>query len=83
MGAVSDRDSGGWVTTELERNLQLCIDEKTAKMSAIRTKYAEWWLLLVDHINYGVEDALQVPPHDWDRIILVSPFDHTQAFEVE
>jgi hypothetical protein len=79
----SDYDSGGWVISELERNLRLCIDEKTAKMSAIRTKYTEWWLLLVDHINYGVEETLQIPPHDWDRIILVSPEDHTRAFDVK
>jgi hypothetical protein len=52
-------------------------------MSGIRTKYAEWWLVLIDHINYGGKEVLQVPPHNWDKIILINPHDHTQAFEVK
>ena len=80
MSGRSDEDSGGWVISELERNLQLCIDEKTAKVSAIRTKYTDWWLALIDHINYGGEEAIQIPPHDWDKIVLINPLDHTKAF---
>jgi hypothetical protein len=82
MAGCSDHDSGGWVIPELERNLKICIDEKTAKVSGIRTKYAEWWLALIDHINYGAKEAIQIPPHDWDKIILINPLNHTQAFEV-
>ena len=52
MGGRSDLDSGGWVIPELERNLKICIDEKTAKVSAIRGRYSELWLALIDHINY-------------------------------
>ena len=73
MGGRSDYDSGGWVIPELERNLKICIDEKTVKVSGIRTKYPEWWLALIDLINYGREEAIQVPPHDWDKIILINP----------
>lgn len=83
MGGVSDSDSGGWVIPELERNLKICIDHKTKKISGIRAKYPEWWLVLIDHINYGIEEALHVPPHNWDKIVLISPLDHTQAFEVK
>jgi hypothetical protein len=83
MGGRSDYDTGGWVIPELERNLKICIDDKTAKMSGIRGKYAEWWLVLIDHINYGAEEALPVPPHNWDKIILINPQDHTQAYEVK
>ncbi len=82
LSGGTDGDSGGWVIPELERNLRLCIEEKTEKMSSIRGKYQKWWLVLIDHINYGSEEVLQIPPHDWDKIILVSPLDHTQAFEV-
>jgi hypothetical protein len=79
MGGSNDGDTGGMVVPELERNLKICIDEKTAKVSAIRWKYPEWWLVLIDRISYGAEDALQVPSHTWDKIVLINPLDHTQA----
>ena len=82
MGGRSDFDSGGWVIPELERNLKICIDEKTAKVAAIRGKYSEWWLALIDRINYGAEEAIRVPPHNWDKIILINPLDPTKAFEI-
>jgi hypothetical protein len=82
MGGRTDFDSGGWVIPELERNLKICIDDKTAKVSAIRGKYSEWWLALIDHINYGADKAIRVPPHNWDKIILINPLDPTKAFEI-
>jgi hypothetical protein len=36
MGGATDRDAGGWVIPELERNVQICINEKSAKISMIR-----------------------------------------------
>ncbi len=82
MGGRFDRDAGGWLIPELERNLRICIDEKTAKVSAIRSKYPEWWLVLIDHINYGEQETIQTPPHDWDKIVLIDPLSHTQALEL-
>jgi hypothetical protein len=82
MAGYSDFDSGGWVISELERNLKICIDENTQKISAIRAKYAEWWLVLIDRINYGEIETIQVPPHTWDKIILVDPRAPAKAFEV-
>ena len=52
-------------------------------MSAIRSKYSEWWLVLIDHIGYETKEALTVPFHDWDKIILIDPQDHTRAFELD
>lgn len=54
LGSRVDADSGGWRLAELERNLGLCIAEKTAKVAAYRARYPEWWLLLVDQIGYGL-----------------------------
>jgi hypothetical protein len=82
MGGCIDRDSGGWLVPELERNLRICIDEKSIKTSAIRTKYPEWWLVLIDHINYGGKEAIHIPPSNWDKIVLIDPLDHTQAHEL-
>jgi hypothetical protein len=82
MGGHSDYDSGGWIIPELERNLKICIDEKSMKIVSIRGKYPEWWLALIDLINFGGEEAIHVPPHNWDKIVLINPLDPTKAFEV-
>jgi len=79
---MGGRRSSYWVVPELERNLKICIDEKTLKTSAIREKYPEWWLVLIDRINFGDKEALQVSDHNWDKIILIDPDDHTRAFVV-
>ena|SRR6185437_8711310 len=88
MAGCEDRDSGGWVIPELERNLQICIDEKAEKLETFRItypdKHPEWWLVFSDHISYGTkpEESLRLQRHNWDKIILVDPMDHTRAFEV-
>lgn len=89
VAVTSDEDSGGWVFEELERNLRLCIDEKTAKIQGVRDRYPEWWLLLIDHVAYGLSeyDRAQFKgsvsiPHSWDKVILVNPLDHTHYFEL-
>lgn len=50
-----DHDSGGWVIGELERNLRISIKEKAHKIKPYRSKYKKWWLVLVDHIDLGVD----------------------------
>lgn len=88
IAGCEDRDSGGWVIPELERNLQICIDEKTEKLETFRTtcpdKYPEWWLVLSDQINHGTkqEESLRIQRRNWDKIILVDPMDPTRAFEI-
>ena len=85
-----DWDSGGWMLSELERNLRLCIDEKTKKRNKNANQYyPKWWLILSDHIGYGLNSyqtkvnfAIRHPfPYDWEKIILLNPLDHTRAFE--
>jgi hypothetical protein len=88
-GGYHDDDSGGWVLAETQRNLRLCIEEKTRKIAPFRHKYREWWLVLIDRIGYGVSDCdrdlfrehLKLE-HDWDRIALVNPLDPRSAFEL-
>jgi hypothetical protein len=89
LGGCVDRDSGGWVLPELERNLRICVAEKSRKVSRVRAKYPEWWLLLVDHIGHGLSkvDREQFRQqlrmiHDWDKIILVDPLNPKRAFEL-
>ena len=89
--ASSDDDSGGWVMAEVEKNLRLCLSVKEQKIAPYRDKYPEWWLVLPDHINYGMglEDRevfrAEVMPsiqHAFDKIILIDPRDHSRVFEV-
>jgi hypothetical protein len=88
-GGYCDDDSGGWVLAETQRNLRLCVEEKTRKVAPFRHKYREWWLVLIDRIGYGVDDCdrdlfrehLRIE-HDWDRIVLVNPLAPQSAFEL-
>jgi hypothetical protein len=80
MGGATDRDAGGWVIPELERNVQICISEKSAKISAIRSKYPEWWLVLIDHINHGREKVINVRRDGWNKIVLLDPLNPTRAW---
>ncbi len=89
MAGRSDRESGGWLIAEIEKNLRICISEKTAKIAKVRSKYPEWWLVLVDHIGYGLDDFDRTQfqdqvsiLHDWKKIILLDPHDHARAFEI-
>lgn len=79
MGSF-DRDSGGFELPEMAKNILICINEKTQKVSDYRDKYKEWWLILVDYIAYGLNESDQVElrsmvevPRTWDRIVLVNP----------
>lgn len=90
LGASSDDDSGGWVMSEVERNLRFCIAEKERKIKPFRSKYSEWWLVLADHIDYGMEEEdrpifrSEVMPrisHSFTKIVLIDPRDWRRAFE--
>jgi hypothetical protein len=72
MAANTDSDAGGWAIPELEKNLRLCIAEKTGKVEAYRNKYPEWWLIFVDFVMGGTQEPAQVK-HDWDKVIMIHP----------
>ncbi len=90
LGGYSDCDEGGFLVTDVIRNLRLCIAEKTKKVSRVRHKYSEWWLVLEDRIGYGALDADDVqavraelgPIEGFARVVLVNPLRPTQGLEV-
>ena len=89
FGGYSDRQTTGYVIHEIEVNLRLCIEEKTRKVAAMRHKYPEWWLVLPDHIGWGLDEFDQESfrkqvslIHSFDRVILLDPRDHTRAFKI-
>jgi hypothetical protein len=89
FGGYSDQDSGGWVFSETQKNLRICITEKTNKIARFRGKYETWWLILIDLIGYGVEDCDRTLfrghlaiDHEWNKIILLNPLDPQSAYEL-
>lgn len=56
-GGVQDYDSGGFVLAEMERNIKLVLPEKEERIKEFYQKYNSWWLFLVDHIGYGIEES--------------------------
>jgi hypothetical protein len=92
LGAYSDRQSGGWLLDEIETNLKLCIAEKTKKIAPLHHKYPEWWLVLPDHIGWGLDDFDQQSFREkvahtfdnviFDKVILLDPSDPIRAFSI-
>lgn len=89
-GGGNDQDAGGFVLDETIRNVALCMEEKAVKIAAYRPKYPEWWLVLVDHIGYGVEECDRETYRQqltvgsgFDRIVLLDPTGYLAPFEIE
>ncbi|OIP97086.1 MAG: hypothetical protein AUK56_00010 [Thiomicrospira sp. CG2_30_44_34] len=90
MGGASDRDRGGWVLSEVERNIKICLEKKQHIINAQDQKYSTWWLLLVDHIGYGLDEINRKQfrecisiEHQWDKIILINPLKpQSEGFEI-
>jgi hypothetical protein len=90
FGHCVDEDYGQLFLRELKRNLKICIAEKSHKVSRVKAKYPLWWLALVDQISFGCFNrpdrahlrAVFAVEDPWTKIILVSPFDPSQGFEL-
>lgn len=79
LGGYTDMDAGGWVVSEIIRNLSSYLIEKTSKVTPYRSKYPTWWIIFVDHIGHA-RDEQEVRkyiarPEEWNRVILLSPID--------
>lgn len=89
LGGYSDHDSGGFVVSEVNRNLEICANEKSEKIKDVRWKYPEWWLVFIDYISYGLSAIdlsqlreIQKTEYGWDRIILVNPLNPKNGVEI-
>lgn len=90
LGVSIDEDSGGAVFSELERNIGLCIAEKERKVASYRHRYPEWWLVLIDYIEFGVDpedherfrsEIAPRLPQAFDRLLLINPRNPFRALE--
>jgi hypothetical protein len=89
LGGFCDHDAGGFVLAEMKKNISLCIEEKHRKITLVRHKYPEWWLVLVDHTGLGAHKYDFIELHEliqindkWDKIIVVNPLDPAQSNEL-
>ncbi len=80
LGSISDDDEGGYVEV-LEKSPLICVREKEQKVAKVRTKYPEWWLILVDHIWGGKPEAVALA-HTFDKVIVIHPDVLDQAYEI-
>jgi hypothetical protein len=90
LGVQVDKNSGGHIVSNLYKNLELIINEKTDKVRPEFKKYNSWWLILIDDISFGVAEndldqlnKLTPFEHCFDKILLLSPVNRTQAQEVK
>jgi hypothetical protein len=44
-GGQTDQNAGGWIASEIIRNLTIAIAEKSKKIEPVHSKYAAWWLI--------------------------------------
>jgi hypothetical protein len=89
MGGYIDSDAGGWLLADMQTNIRFCATEKSKKIAKVRSKYRQWWLALVDRIGHSLSEPdreifrRQISiEHDWDKIIIIDPQDHTRWFEI-
>lgn len=89
LGGYTDDDSGGWVLPIFEEGLEFCIRTKARKVARLRDRYAEWWLVLVDHVTYGLSDrnreeilARVRPGYGWQRVIILNALSEDRPFIV-
>jgi hypothetical protein len=88
VGGFGDRDQGGFVASEIIRNLNLCIAEKTAKIAPHRNRYREWWLVLPDYIGPKLnnEERSTIGEHvnllTFSRVVLIDPQVPTNALVI-
>lgn len=89
LAGLSDKDSGGYIVELVDKNLRLCIEEKTRKIENVKDKYSQWWLILIDYISFGLDEFDQKElkehfkfEHNWDRILIIDPSNYNNSFEM-
>mgnify|MGYP006427624069 CR=1 FL=1 len=82
-GMSIDENSGGFVVNSIYENLKFIIAEKEEKTRIYRSKYAEYWLAVVDTIGYGLSDLELIEFNNipkiesqFDRLLLISANDY-------
>lgn len=80
LGGYMDIDAGGWMTYEMLKSVQESLDIKAEKALKCYSRYPEWWIIMVNHIDptFNLDDLAEVRrnlqvPSVWHRMILLDP----------
>ncbi len=89
LGGHTDLNSGGMLVGLMRENINHCAIEKAGKVAPVRSKYSTWWLILVDHIGFGLDEeeksmvkAAVSPPQGWHKIRIVDPWEPSTWFDL-
>ena len=84
-----DRESGGFVLAEFKKNFDYCMKEKSEKIKEYYSRYASWWLVLVDSIAYGFNenDKKQIRSmlrinSCWNKVIVLNSLNGDNILEI-
>ena len=90
IGTISDYDSGGFIVSEILKNLEIVIPEKEEKIKYYYENYSQWWLILIDYIGYCLEtmDIEQLNKSlnintIFDKILLISPINREYTIDLK
>ena len=88
LAISNDIDEGCHVYQAILENTQFCVDSKNTKVHPFRNKFSQWWLLLVDHIDYCLSQdewnmaVKQITNRSqWEKIIVISPMNQERFIE--
>lgn len=88
IGGYSDQDSAGWVHEIYTDNINHAIQEKTTKIAAHKSKYKNWWLVLVDQLEFLDEyDKPSVIKNlkkndTWDQVLVIHPHTGSEIIKI-
>ena len=89
LGGYADHDAGGWVVSEMIRNINLVAVEKAGKIAGVSMTYDEWWLALVNNVGPWLDadeislirEKVKVPAI-WSQVLIVSKFNLDASFSL-
>lgn len=85
IGGYTDRDAGGWLVSELIRNMTAYTADKAIKVAPHLNRYQEWWLIFVDYIGSDREaDDVRANIQcgaPWAKVLVLNPVSG-RAYEI-
>ena len=89
LGTAIDHNAGGFIVSNIYKNLKLAISEKENKINKFYNNFENWWLILIDHISYGLNEndkkqllALPKLKTTFEKIFIVSPLNIERVLEI-
>ena len=89
IALIADGDSGGWTGQDYLENINLCIQEKTDRIQNHKSKYLEWWLVLVDLLMGGIGEPEKswVMQHinmgpEWRKLVVIHPVTKEEILKI-